>query len=192
MHKCSETLTKHKLMSMIGSTLPAYTNRAVSADDVISASHPLIINFPKSDWGTSSASEELGVGAGTSLSTDSLPGCLLAYSSMTYCRSMMTGMLITMVSSATRIVNIGSDGGGAREQDKSVLLQSQSEAPDCSLDGADVHDACKDITNRKIRPANSLLGLLTNSVQDCELSRMNLRGRIKLKNYWHWFYLICI
>jgi hypothetical protein len=68
----------------------------------------------------------------------------------------MTGMLITMVSSATRIVNIGSDGGGAREQDESVPLQSQSEAPDCSLDGADVHDACKDVINRKISLANSL------------------------------------
>ena len=50
-------------------------------------------------------------------------------------------MLITMVRSATKIVNIGSDGGGAREQDKFVLLQSQSEAPACTLDGADVHDA---------------------------------------------------
>jgi hypothetical protein len=62
----------------------------------------------------------------------------------------MIGMLITMVSSATRMVNIGSDGGGAREQDKSVLLQSQREAPDRTLDGADVHDACKVITIKKL------------------------------------------
>jgi hypothetical protein len=95
------------------------------------------------------------VGAGTSLSRDLLPGCLLAYSSMTNCRSMMIGMLITMVSSATRIVNIGSDGGGAREQNKSVPLQSESDAPDCNLDGADVHDACEVIANKKISLANS-------------------------------------
>jgi hypothetical protein len=68
---------------------------------------------------------------------------------------MMIGMLITMVSSATRMVNIGSDGGGARAQDKSVLLQSQSEAPDCTLDGSDVHDACKVITIKKLSLANS-------------------------------------
>jgi hypothetical protein len=52
-------------------------------------------------------------------------------------------------------VNIGSDGGGAREQDESVPLQSQSEAPDCNLEGADVHDACKVIANTKISLANS-------------------------------------
>jgi hypothetical protein len=55
--------------------------------------------------------------------------------------SMMIGILITMVSSATRIVNIGSDGGGAREQDEFELLQLQRVAPDCTFDGSEVQDA---------------------------------------------------
>jgi hypothetical protein len=53
----------------------------------------------------------------------------------------MIGILITMVSSATRIVNIGSDGGGAREQDEFELLQLQRVAPDCTFDGSEVQDA---------------------------------------------------
>jgi hypothetical protein len=55
----------------------------------------------------------------------------------------MIGILIIMVRRATKIVNTGSEGGGARVQDRSVLLQSQREAPDWTLDGSDVHDVCE-------------------------------------------------
>ena len=47
------------------------------------------------------------------------PGVLLAYSSRMYCKNMSTGMLIIIVSNATRIVNTGSDGGLVRLQDNS-------------------------------------------------------------------------
>ena len=51
------------------------------------------------------------------------PGVLLAYSSNMYCKIISTGMLIIMVSRATRMVNTGSDGGLVRLHDKSSLLQ---------------------------------------------------------------------
>jgi hypothetical protein len=107
-----------------------------------------------------------GCGARTSLSGFTRPGCLLAYSSKMNWSSMMIGMLITMVSSATSIVNIGSDGGGAREQDKSELLQLQRVAPDCTFDGAEVQDAC----NKQINTGNKPLKYNISSTQICDLS----------------------
>ena len=53
---------------------------------------------------------------------DANPGVLLAYSSRMYCKNMRTGMLIIIVSSATRIVNTGSDGGFAILHSESSLL----------------------------------------------------------------------
>ena len=53
----------------------------------------------------------------------------------------MSGILITRVNSATRIVNIGSVGGGAREQVAVDMLQLQREALDFTLDGEEVQDA---------------------------------------------------
>ena len=86
------------------------------------------------------APASVGSGVGVSLSGFKLRGSLLAYSSKTCCSSMMSGMLITMVSSATRIVKIGSFGGGAREQVESELSQSQREALARTLDGAEMQD----------------------------------------------------
>ena len=52
----------------------------------------------------------------------------------------MIGMLMTIVSSATRIMKMGSLGGGAREQVAVELLQSQREAFDWTLDCEEVQD----------------------------------------------------
>ena len=77
---------------------------------------------------------------GISFSGFMLLGVLLAYSSKMYCSSIMSGILITRVKSATRIVNIGSVGGGVREQVESELSQLQREELDCTLDGEEVQD----------------------------------------------------
>ena len=53
---------------------------------------------------------------------ESRPGVLLANSSRIVERNTRIGMLIIIVSSATRMVNTGSDGGLVRLHRESVLL----------------------------------------------------------------------
>ena len=52
------------------------------------------------------------------------------------------GMLITMMSSATTMMKIGSLGGGARVQVRSLALQLHRDALDCTVDGASVQATC--------------------------------------------------
>lgn len=54
----------------------------------------------------------------------------------------MMGMLMTMMSSATTMMKIGSLGGGARVQVRSSALQLHRDALDCTLDRASVQATC--------------------------------------------------
>ena len=77
-----------------------------------------------------------------SLSEASFLGCLLAYLMRTSRMREMMGMLITMVSSATTMMKIGSLGGGARVHVRSSELQLHRDVLDCTVEGAPVHAAC--------------------------------------------------
>ena len=78
----------------------------------------------------------------SSLSSASLVGCLLAYCMRTNRMREMMGILITIVSSATTMMNIGLLGGGARVHVNFSLLQLHRDASVCTLEGASVQLIC--------------------------------------------------
>ena len=70
-----------------------------------------------------------------------LPGFLLAYVINTKWMRNRIGMIIIIVSIATRMMKKGSVGGLFKEQEESLGFQSHCEAPDCTRDGVSRQDA---------------------------------------------------
>ena len=64
-----------------------------------------------------------------------LPGFLLAYVINTKWMRNRIGVIIIIVSMATKMMKKGSAGGLFKEQEKSIEFQSHCEAPDCTRDG---------------------------------------------------------
>lgn len=64
------------------------------------------------------------------------PGVLLQYSRSTYWMIPIGMLLIMRVKRATRIVNMGSTGGGRRVQEEVSALKMHRDLPDCTVDGS--------------------------------------------------------